>query len=287
MGPGRGRARLAGVRLSARAGRAAPGAAGAAGAAGARHAIYFVPADDSALGRLGASVLGRWPDGRAAAVAPGAPPCRAARVERPARYGFHATLKAPFELAAGATPEALAEALDRFERERAPVALGELELRHGGGSTVLGCARPSAEVRALADAAVEAFEPFRAPLSAAARARRAPERLDAAARARLERWGYPWVFDGFDFHMTLGAGASSASAAEDAAWLDWVGGAMAACGLAGPERIDRVALCSQPRAELPFARVAECPLRGRVEPGAPLAPVAARPPASPADDDPR
>ena len=257
---------MAGVSLSGspdEPGGPSPGGPGPEARTAARHAIYFVPGDDSALGRFGAAVLGRWPDGRAVPDAPKTPPCRAGRVERPARYGFHATLKAPFALAAGATADALAEALGRFARARAPVALEPLEIRHGGGSTVLGLAGGrSGELDALAGDVVRTFEPFRAPLDEAARARRAPERLDPAARARLERWGYPWVFDGFEFHLTLGAGGPARTAVEDAAWLGWLDAVREREGAVGPERLDRLALCSQDAPDRPFVRRLEVALSG-------------------------
>ncbi|MEO1456547.1 MAG: DUF1045 domain-containing protein [Pseudomonadota bacterium] len=62
---------------------------------------------------------------------------------------------------------------------------------------------PCPAIDHVAGACVERLDPLRAPLTDAERARRRPERLDAAARARLERWGYPHVFEGFRFHITL------------------------------------------------------------------------------------
>ncbi len=55
----------------------------------------------------------------------------------------------------------------------------------------------------FAASVVEAFEPFRAPLSDADIARRRPERLTEAQRKNLATWGYPYVMDEFRFHMTL------------------------------------------------------------------------------------
>ena len=83
------------------------------------------------------------------------------------------------------------------------------------------------------------------------------------ARDRLERWGYPWVFDAFDFHLTLGTGAGARSAAEDAAWLRWLRRVASRCALDGPQRLDRLALCSQDAPQRPFVRGIDCPLTGQ------------------------
>jgi hypothetical protein len=60
-----------------------------------------------------------------------------------------------------------------------------------------------AVVGAFAQQVVEAFDPWRAPLDEAERARRGAVRLDARGQALLERWGYPLTEERFTFHMTL------------------------------------------------------------------------------------
>ena len=57
----------------------------------------------------------------------------------------------------------------------------------------------------LAQACVETFEPFRAPLAEEELARRRAVPLSARQEANLERWGYPYVAEDFRFHMTLTA----------------------------------------------------------------------------------
>ena len=58
-------------------------------------------------------------------------------------------------------------------------------------------------IKAFAMCCVEQFEPFRAPLSAYDIQRREPESLPPDQRDNLMRYGYPYVGDAFDFHMTL------------------------------------------------------------------------------------
>jgi hypothetical protein len=55
----------------------------------------------------------------------------------------------------------------------------------------------------LERAVVEGFEPLRAPLDPAERARRRPEQLTELQRQYLDRYGYPYVLEEFAFHMTL------------------------------------------------------------------------------------
>lgn len=173
----------------------------------ARYAIYFAPAPESPLWEFGSAVLGYD-----AATGEPRPPLAPEGVEpdawtsitaQPRRYGFHATLKAPFGLAEGAREDDLIEAGHAFARKRRAFELPRLEV--GAVATfaaLIAVDRPEA-LDALAAACVEAFEPFRAAPSAEERARRLEEPLTPRQRDHLERWGYPYVFEDFHFHMTL------------------------------------------------------------------------------------
>ena len=121
----------------------------------------------------------------------------------PRRYGFHATIKAPFCLAEGALAETLSDSFAALCARLAPLALPRLRLTDAGGFLAL---MPQPQPQALTDLAadvVAALDPFRAPLSEAEIARRRPERLTGSQRANLHRWGYPHVMDDFRYHMTL------------------------------------------------------------------------------------
>ena len=50
---------------------------------------------------------------------------------------------------------------------------------------------------------VRGLDSLRAPLTAAERAARRPERLTRRQRDLLDAWGYPYVLDEFRFHLTL------------------------------------------------------------------------------------
>jgi putative phosphonate metabolism protein len=174
-----------------------------------RYAIYFAPPPGSALAELGAEMLGRDAETGGARPQPrldGIDPDRLRAITEDARhYGFHATLKAPFPLADGISGAALHDAAASFAADGAPAIGPALALASIGGFLALVPSAVAPAVHALADACVEAFDRFRAPLSAAELERRRRSPLTPAQDRHLERWGYPYVFEEFRFHMTLTA----------------------------------------------------------------------------------
>jgi 2'-5' RNA ligase len=176
-----------------------------------RYAIYLAPPPDSALWRFGSTVLGYD-----ALTGHGLPGFTAARystlgwmalTERPRTYGFHATLKAPFRLAEGSSPQLLHSAAAAFCAERAPFDLGPMRVdciaKAGVGFVALTAQRPSPELIELEADAVRFFDRFRAPAGAEEIAARKPGMLSERQRENLAAWGYPYVGDDYRFHMTL------------------------------------------------------------------------------------
>jgi putative phosphonate metabolism protein len=217
---------------------------------GARSAIYFAPPPGSALETFGCHWLGRALDGSPLAqpAVPGIEPARLIEITRsPRHYGFHGTLKAPFGLAEGATPDALDDAVHAFARRRRPfeitLAVGSL-----GGFIALLPATRSAALGVLAADCVEAFESFRAPLDEAEIARRRAGGLTPRQDRHLFRYGYPYVLDDFRFHMTLTERLQPPERDRMLAIL----GARAAPLCAAPLTIDAVAVFEQPARAAPF-----------------------------------
>lgn len=164
-----------------------------------RYAIYFVPG--GMWGDAGAAWLG-WDNrsGRATAQPQGADP---ALTERPRKYGFHATLKAPFAIADGQTPDALLAATETHARRLQPIPLPSLQVSRIGRFFAFTAPDQKAPLSALAGALVRELDPFRAPLAEADLQRRRAARLTDAQDALLLDWGYPYVMEEFRFHLTL------------------------------------------------------------------------------------
>lgn len=168
-----------------------------------RYAVYFTPPADHPLTSAASDWLGRDAFRGENSSAASTDAEHAALINEPARYGFHATLKAPFSLAEGHTEATLCLFFSEFCARAAPTSLPRLELSEIGPFFALTCAGGSEGINALCNTVVEAFEPWRAPLTPQDYARRKPERLSERQRELLARWGYPYVFEEFRFHMTL------------------------------------------------------------------------------------
>lgn len=170
-----------------------------------RHAVYYAPPAGSPLAAFGAAWLGWDPESgkvMAGAAVSGLPLSREALVEAPARYGLHATLKAPFRLADGASEEGLERALASLAAQLAPFDL-TLAPAWVGGFLALVPRVSSPALAALEAACVTELDGLRASLAPAEIARRQATRLTAAEEENLARWGYPYVLDRFRFHVTL------------------------------------------------------------------------------------
>lgn len=172
-----------------------------------RYAIYYTPERDDPLTRAAEHWLGRSAFGGQETGPNAVGSLSAAEIAfhtaAPRRYGFHATLKAPFRLAEGRSEAELVAALDRFAAEREPFLVKRIRLARLDDFFALVPAEPSPELDRLAADVVTAFEPFRAPLSAEEIERRNTDSLSPAQLKNLHKWGYPFVFEEFRFHMTL------------------------------------------------------------------------------------
>nr|CAD6428074.1 hypothetical protein REQ54_03127 [Rhizobium sp. Q54] len=172
-----------------------------------RYAIYFSPAPYDPLTATASEWLGRDAFAGETRDVPASLSLSAGQwrelVAEPRRYGFHATLKAPFELREGRTEAELVDAFDRFAASAEVLEIPRVVIGHLGPFFALVPHALHPPLQAFAASVVRDFEPFRAPLSDADMARRKPERLTAAQRAHLMTWGYPYVMEEFRFHMTL------------------------------------------------------------------------------------
>jgi putative phosphonate metabolism protein len=174
-----------------------------------RYAIYFTPPSGDPLLKVAANWLGR----NAFTGQPVRPPQIrdlahedfAQLTESARRYGFHATLKAPFHLAEGVEERELLSALMHFASSMQPVEIPKLQIACLDGFFALVPEEPVAKLNQLANDVVVAFDRFRAPPSEQEIKRRNPDKMTVSERRNLEQWGYPYVFEDFRFHMTLTA----------------------------------------------------------------------------------
>ena len=149
-----------------------------------RYALYVAPQPDSLLWHLGSSAIG-YDAHRAQDIAfPDHPIFKSEDARpitaEPRKYGFHATLKAPFMLQNGKTADELLAATAEFASTQRAFHFPEMHV-----------------------ATVRYFEPFRAPLTESDRQRRLHSPLSARQIQYMDQFGYPYIFEEFRFHMTL------------------------------------------------------------------------------------
>lgn len=217
-----------------------------------RYAIYWAPPREHPLWQAGCAWLGRDPETGETF----APPCldglegvrHAAITAEPARYGWHATLKPPFRLAAGETEASLDAAMARFAAARSAFPAPPLAVSVVSGFLAVTPVAPSPTLDALAADCVAAFDPFRAPPEPAEIARRRRAGLSARQESLLARWGYPYVMEEFRFHLTLTARLP----VEEAERLRRALALRLAAALDAPVMIDAIALYAEPAPGAPF-----------------------------------
>jgi putative phosphonate metabolism protein len=165
-----------------------------------RYAIYFSPAKDHPLTEAASRWLGRNAFSGAQHDDHDA---YAEMTEEPRRYGFHATLKAPFELAEKYSEAELVAAVEQFAASQSVFDIPRVVVGALGPFFALVPDRTYQPLQDFAAEIVDHFDRFRAPLSETDIALRRPQNLTESQRQNLSLWGYPHVMDDFRFHMTL------------------------------------------------------------------------------------
>jgi putative phosphonate metabolism protein len=172
-----------------------------------RYSIYYAATPGSDLDRFGAHLLGYdaysgellgFPEDLSQAV-----PDWFDLTFDPRKYGFHATLKAPFALADGKTVDGLLAACEAFAGTARIIPRIRPVVDSISGFIAVVPAEPAADLNRLAADCTSEFDSFRPPLTSEDRARRNPSKLTARQLKYLDRWGYPYVMEEFRFHMTL------------------------------------------------------------------------------------
>jgi hypothetical protein len=177
--------------------------------------------------------------------------------EEPRRYGFHATLKAPFHLLPSHSEQQLIKSLQNFAGLGHAVRtfVPAVRMLSGFFAVVPRDAEPALD--ALATSCTTIFDAYRAPITPQERARRIALRLDEEQIRNLDRWGYPYVLSQYQFHLTLtGKIPSSRRKAVLAILLK----SFRQSGVEPSVAIDRVALVKQGSPDASFRVVSDVAL---------------------------
>ena len=213
-----------------------------------RVAIYYAPDTLSSAWQIGSKWLGRN-----AATAQQLPQPVADGIAKevlteltshPRRYGWHATLKAPFQLAHGHTLSTLRTGVQQFCQGRKPFDLAAWDLSTMDGFVSLRPVHSPPELAQLAADCVQQLHCFAAPLSETALARRRLAPLSLEEDALLLAWGYPYVLQHFQFHFSL-TGPLNLLPEDQLPWLMLA--ARSHFHEVSAERVDRLSIFIEPR----------------------------------------
>jgi hypothetical protein len=222
-----------------------------------RVAVYYAPHREDPLFSLSAAWLGRDPESGAVVPQPDIPGLHEATTE-PRLYGFHATLKPPMRLRPGVRWDTLVSAAVDLAAGIAPFALPSMTVADVHGFLALRETQSSPALQALADLSIAWLDELRAAPTEAELGRRRGAGLSPTQNAMLRRWGYPYAFSTWFFHMTLTRRLS----AEEKAHYRPAAERHFASALAAPRSVSDICLFTQSEPGHPFLLNARLPLGG-------------------------
>lgn len=222
-----------------------------------RVAVYYAPAADDPLWIAGCRWLGRDPENGEAHQPPEVV-SDPTLIADPSGYGFHGTLKPPMRLAEGVTYDDFVTGVRRLAQGLIPFAMPRLSVQNLHGFLAVRESAPSPELQALSDIVVAHLDAFRAPLSDADLARRRKSGLSESEEAMLARWGYPYVFQLWRFHLTLSRRLDEGEMAR----LKPAAEAFFATALDRSRLCDSLAVYTQAESGAPFTLSARLPFGG-------------------------
>ncbi len=226
-------------------------------ASGFRVAVYYAPDRDDPLWSAGCRWLGRDPESDARFPLPEAL-ADSGLIQDPAGYGFHGTLKPPMRLAVGLSYEGFLDAVRHLAQGLRPFAMPRLSVQNLHGFLAVREAEPSPDLQAIADVTVASLDDWRTLPNDTELARRRKAGLSAPEEAMLSRWGYPYVFQLWRFHLTLTRRLDETEMAR----LKPAAEAWFAAALAKPRACNSLAVYTQPNSGAPFTLSARVPLGG-------------------------
>ena len=228
-----------------------------------RYAVYFAPDLDGPLWEHAGHWLGRCAASQQYFPQPviaGVSSTRLATfTAHPRRYGFHATIRAPFILSERYQFNDLVDRVNALCQTIEPFVLPRLRVNRLDQFIALTPERDLQQVKALEAQCVTSLQELVEPLSSAELARRREVELSPEEDALLVRWGYPYVLDRFRFHFSLTGSLEQASEVEISALLE-----------AAHAQFDPLPLCAfkalaifaEPTQGADFVLLKQCPLIG-------------------------
>lgn len=226
-----------------------------------RYAIYFAPAVQSPWWQFGSQWLGRDEHRDRPVPQTGVPQMGAQDLQRltshPRRYGFHATLKAPFGLQDNYTADDLQARMRVLALTLHPIALGPMHATVLGNFVALVPVAPPEALAALATACVTELDDMRRPLSDDDLVRRRSDTLDARGLELLHRYGYPLVMERFQFHLSLTGPVTEPYSQQV---LMAVHDSVAQLNASAPLVLDRLCLFVEPASGQALVRIADMEL---------------------------
>ena len=168
-----------------------------------RYAIYYVPSNNLFY-KLGSSWLG-WDtiSGQPASQPETDSAVNIQKItEAPRKYGLHATIKAPFRLGNNVNALELERQLEILCGSIKPIEF-KLKLSELSGFFALTPTVKNTEIRNLHAKVVRKLDYFRAQPTKEEIIKRRENQLTSEQDQNLIKWGYPYIFEDFYFHITL------------------------------------------------------------------------------------
>ena len=228
-----------------------------------RYAVYFVPNVEQHWWSQASQWLGRCAVSQQFKAQPPVTEVSATRfaelTEHPRRYGFHATMRAPFVLASQYQPGDLVAHVSALCQHLKPFVLPRLRVTLLDQFLALVPERAVEQIARLEEQCVTQLNDYAQPLGPDELSRRRSAGLSAHEDSLLLRWGYPYVLDRFRFHCSLTGSLAKASPQE-----------VSALTQAAHQHFDHLPLCAfdtlaifvEPTPGADFVLLEQCRLMG-------------------------
>ncbi len=172
-----------------------------------RYAIYYAPIENPELDLFGKCWLG-WDPYKGEETTKSdlskLPSFKkfSGLVLTPKQYGFHGTIKAPFRLKNKYTYSDLENKVREISKQIQSFHLDKLVIKKLGNFIALTPSK-NLKVNDVSNKFVEGLDFLRDDLSEDEIKKRHPHKLSFNQKKMLFKWGYPYVFNEFKFHLTL------------------------------------------------------------------------------------